>query len=800
VKLALRTLAKSPGFTAVAVLTLALGIGLSTSSFSLTNTFLLRNVPYPNADRLVYLFGTSREDPRGALPVGTALQLRNNVSSFESYAVGDSDAYVLGEVGQPAERVNGTAVAPNFFQVLGLQPQLGRGFLPGEDAPGRPLVAVITHDAWVRRYAADPGIIGHTITLNLQPCTIVGVLPPEFDAPLVWGPLEFFVPCTVHPGYETNFRSSWFWAVARLKPGVSLRQAQAELSTIASRLEREHPNELAGKGLLAVPLHRANTEAITRKLLWLMTGISLALLLIACANLASLQVARALGRSREFAVRAALGGRRWQLIAPLLTESLVLAGLGGIGGLLVAVWTNAVVGRMILVNGQRDFAIDVDARVFAFAVFVSLLSGLAFGLAPAWLAARSPAAQALKEGSRGATSGRSHQRLKNTLIVGELAVALALVGLASSFGIGARAFLHRGVGWEIDGLFRGYLALPYTPYSDAARNRAFQRALLDRLRQIPGVEHAALAKNLPIFAIGNATPLAIEGEPPAAPGQEPMAEVAPVSSDYFAALHIALQQGELFPVNLSEKDPPVAVINASFARRFWPNQNPIGQRVRLGDSTEWVRIIGVVADVGLLARFDAPSTRLQLYRPLIQAPNRYFMIVLRSTLAPESLTKSVRAAVTAIDPDIPVAAPASARAAFDLNLSNLNVAIANIGFSAGMSLLIAGIGLFGVISQLTQQRTRDIGVRMALGAQARDIARLIVGHGVKLLLLGIVLGVPVFFALTTILHRAMPEMRLPGLWLLAANLAALAAIMLLACWLPARRAARINPIEALRAE
>ena len=799
-KFALRSLAKSPGFAVVAVLTLALGIGLSASSFSLANALMLRNLPYPEADRLVRIFGTSGQSRSDGLSPGVALQLRNSVASFSGYAVFNGDSFVIGDPGQPAEQVSAMLVAADFFELLGVQPFLGRGFLKDEDAPDKPRVAVITHRAFVRRYAADPSVLGRDVRINTEPYTIVGVLPATFDAPLVWGPTEFIVPRILGPGLDTNFRDSWMQGVARLKPNASIRQAQSELSIVAANIEREHPKENAGKGLRVVSLHNANMDDEGRTILWLMTGISLTMLLIACANLASLQVARALGRSREFAVRAALGGNRQQLMMPLLTESVVLAVAGGIGGLFVAVWSNHITSSFLRINNEPGFAIPIDARVFGFAAFASLLSGIAFGFAPAWLAARAPAAEALKEGSRSATASRSHQRLKSSLIVCELAMALALVGLAASFGVGAKSFFKRQVGWDIDGLFSGSLALPYARYEDAAKNRLFQRALLDRLHQIPGVEHAVLASNLPLYSLGDATPLEIEGLPAEERGREPTAEVGLVSPEYFAALRIPLKQGAVFQPTLTETDPLVAVINESFAKRFWPNGDPIGRRVRLGVGEEWLQIIGVVADVKMMARLDAPTTRLQLYRPLIQSTTRYFAITLRSTLPPETLTKSVREAVGALDADLPVASPGSLRTAFEENLANINLVIVNLGISAGMGLLIAGVGLFGVISQLTMQRTRDIGVRMALGAQAVDIIRMIVGHGTKLLLIGILIGVPGCYLLTTILRHAMPEMELPGIWLLAINLGVLTATMLVACYLPARRATRINPVEALRSE
>jgi predicted permease len=799
-RFAFRQLAKSPGFTVVAVLTLALGIGLSTSSFSTANAFLLRNVPYPGADRLMRIFATSRLTQSGGHAPGNIIDVRAAATSFSAIAIYNYDNYSLGDPGQPAEQVTGLAATANFFDLLGVQPSLGRGFAAGEDEPGKPAVIVLTHRAWVRRYAGDAGVIGRTIRVNAEPYTVIGVLPEQFDAPIVWGPAEFVMPRTMHPSFSTNRTDTWMQAVARLKPGVNRRQAQAELNTLAARLQQAYPKENDGRGLRVVGLAQSNMDSVSTSLLWLMTGIALAMLLIACANLASLQVARAFGRSREFAIRAALGGGRRQLMSPLMAESMILAAAGGAGGLLVASWSNHILGSLLLINNEPGYAIPIDGRVFAFAAFSSLLSGFAFGLAPAWLASRSPAAEALKEGARGATAGRSHQRLKRTLIVGEVAVALALVSLAAAFGVGARTFVNRQVGWNMDGLFTGFLALPYNPYGDEARSREFYQALLQKLAVIPGVQHAVICTNLPMFAIGPTVPLAIEGQPAEERSRQPLTQVGTVTADYFAALRIPVKAGTVFSPTSTEKDPQVAVINEAFARRFWPGQSPIGRRVRLGDSERVLEIIGVVGDVGMRARLTASETPLQLYRPLVQLQNRYVTLALRAAVAPESLTRSVREAVAALDPDLPVAGAGSLRASYERNLANLNLVIVNLAISAGMGLLIAAVGLFGVISQLTAQRTRDIGVRIALGASRGNIMRLILSEGVRLLVIGIAAGIPAYYALTMVLRGAMPAMRLPGPWLLAVTVGVLAVTMLLACYLPARRAARVDPIVALRAE
>lgn len=800
IRSALRQLARSPGFTLIAVVTLALGLGFSTSSFSMANAFLLRNVPYPESRQLVRIFRTSPQSQRLGHAPANLIEFRSALASFSGLAIYSGDSFALGEVGQPAEQVFGVQTTSEFFDVLQVQPALGRGFVAGDDRAEAPKLVVLTHRCWVRRYGSNPAILGQPVRLNSEPYTVIGVLPAGFDAPLVWGPVDFIVNRQLLPQFRTERTNYWMHCVGRLKPGVSLKQAQVELDVVAARLRQQYPVENGKDGLRVVDLYASNMDNVSRAMLWLMTGVSLAMLLIACANLASLQVARALARAREFAIRSALGGARAQLMVPLLTESLLLSLIGGALGLLVATWTNDIIGSLLLINDERGMAIPLDDQVVVFAAIIAVLSGVAFGFAPAWLAARAPAAEALKEGSRGTTAGVSHHRIKRMLIIAELALALGLVGVAGSFGFGARTFLNRPVGWKVSGLFAGYIVLPYNRYTDDDRCRAFVRTALDHLRAIPGVDQVSISSGLPVYSLGPLTRCVVDGQALPERGREPTAETCIVSSDYFTTLGIPLREGTWFAPNLTEKDRPVAVVNEAFARRFWPGHSAVGRRIRFADSETWMQVIGVSADTRMAARPDTPETPLHIYRPLVQKPAHYLAIVVRSRMAPESLVTPVRQAIARIDADLPVARAGSLRAELDRNLSNLNLVVINLATSALMGLLIAAVGLFGVISQLAIQRTRDIGVRMALGAQAGDILRLILGEGVRFLVVGTVVGIPVFYALTRIVERAIPEAAYPGAWLLATDLAILGVTMLLACWLPARRATLVNPVDALRAE
>jgi putative ABC transport system permease protein len=542
------------------------------------------------------------------------------------------------------------------------------------------------------------------------------------------------------------------------------------------------------------------------------------MLIIACANLAGLQVTRAFRCSREYAVRAALGGSRRQLMAPLLVENLVLSLAGGGLGLLVASWCNELVGNRLSTPQGLGFDIPIDARVFAFAAATAIGCGLAFGLAPALFASRSSSADALKDASRSSTPSRAQQRLKRVLIVGQLALALALVGVATSLGIGLRDFARRSLGWEPERIFTARIVLPYARYprSEPARIFAFQRALLERLAAIPGADHAALAGTIPFWGfsgMGRTAGLTAEGQPPPEPGRETQVEIDQVSADFFATLRIPFRQGTSFRADLKPDDPPVAVVNRSLAERLWPGENPVGRRVRFAagnsvpgigsavdDSGQWIQIGGVVEDIRMACRVAAPLARFQVYLPLAQRPGWFFALAVRTSIAPETLESAVRRAMAAVDPELPVIQPNAGRTIAEHGLDGLRLIVGHLGVSAGMGLVIAAIGLFAVIAQVGAQRAREIGVRIALGAQRIDIAWLVVGEAGRSLGLGIAAGLLVLYPLIRIVHGAVPEIELPGTWLWAANIVLLAAAGLLACWLPARKATRINPIEALRTE
>lgn len=800
---ALRSLARSYGFTTVAVVTLGLGLGLTASTFSFANAFLLRELPYPDADRLARVFRTSRQSSSRPHAPANLLDIRDSATSFSHVAFFGDTTFALGEPGKAAESVAGMRVTAEFFDVLGVGPELGRGFVPGEDAPGHPDVVVVSHRAWRQRHGGDPGVINRTIRLNGSGHTIIGVLPESFDAPLLWGQIDYIVPLTLEPGWRAARSRAWLSGVARLRPDVAWHQAQSELDAIAARLAQLYPRENADDGLRLAALHDSGIGEVPRRLMWLMTGVAVAMLLIACANLASLQFARALTRAHEYAVRTALGGSRRQLMEPLLLESLVLALAGGLLGLIVASWTNDLFSRLLPTSDISAVAVTIDTRVVLFAGLATFGSALAFGLAPAWLASRCSAAEALKAGVRSSTPSRSHQRLKHALLVGQLALALVLVGTSAALGLGARTFLQRDLGWEPDGLFVAYLTLAGDRYTTSEAKRAIHAQLLERLTALPGVERATLARKLPINALDSGlrtTRFVVERQEPYEDGREPAAEVDAVSPEFFATLQIPLVQGSLFSTAVRADDPPVAIVNRSFAERFWPGESPVGRRVRLVPGDTWIEVVGVVGDVRMALRLDRPETRLQLYRPLAQAPAESTTLAVRSRLGAESLATDIRQVLAGLDADLSLANPGPLRLGIERSFSRINLVVINLAISAGLSLLLAALGLFGVMSQLAVQRTRDIGVRLALGATTRSILRLVFRDAAKVFAGSAVLGVPLHLALSAVIRHVMPEMPIPGTWLIVANVAFLGATVLVASWMPARRAARTDPLTALRCE
>ncbi|MFZ5495210.1 MAG: ABC transporter permease [Verrucomicrobiota bacterium] len=811
-RLALRSLLKSPGFTAIAIITLALGIGLNTSMFSALHAIFLRTLPYPDGDRLVRVYRTTPQDARNPHSPANFLDQREQNAVFSGMAALQWTSLNLAEGDRPAERLHGMLVTGDFFPLLGIPPALGRVFTPDDGQPGASQVVVLSHELWSGRFAADPDIVGREVHLGGQPVTVVGVMPPGFNDRLLFGQIDAWRPLVFTDAQRMTRRSSWLTVIARLKPGVSLAQAQSGMDTLAAQLALAWPDVNTHTGLRLVPLSHGSQIEPDGKITWFVTGLAGAVLLLACANLANLQFARTAARAREFAVRTALGASRTRLMFGVLAESLLLALAGGALGVLVALWCNDMLGSRLVAGDRPGLAMPLDLRALGFASVLSAATGLLFGLLPAWLASQVNVGDALKQGGRGATAGRAQHRVRHALIVAEVALALVLLASAAFFVGGLKRFAQRDLGWRTDGLFTASFDIGPTPEARSTPERlaAHRVAVVERweerLARIPGIERVAFARRLPTYGYGSAARFAIEGRPDAPAGREPLAFTPVVTPGYFETLGLRLVAGRSFTSADRAGSPPVTIINESMARALWPGESPLGKRIGSPDPANrlWREIVGVVGDARSID-IGGAGTQFQMYRPWAQAPEGSVTLALRAAaggnpLAPEALAAELRRAAAEIDPGQPVHSIASVRQDIDRSFTNLDLAGWMLAAFALLGVLLAALGIYAVIAHSVVQRTHEIGVRLALGAQVRDVLALVVGRGLRLALIGTALGLAGAWAVARLLGAIMPAVPAANGLTLSAAAITLLAVALLACWLPARRATKVDPMVALRAE
>ncbi|HXG64046.1 MAG TPA: ABC transporter permease [Blastocatellia bacterium] len=795
----LRMLGKHPGFTVVAVLTLALGIGANTAMFSVLNTYLFRALPYPDSDRLARVFRTSPHSQSWPHSPGNFFDHREQNGVFEYMAAYHSIRPNLAEPGEPAERLQGIAVTADFFHALGVQPALGRVFTPEEHELGADRVAVLSDRFWMRRFGGDPNILGRTLRLDGQDVTVVGVMPPGVDHPLLWGTVDLWRPLAFNAEGRRNRGSNWLRSFGRLKAGVTLTQAEQEMKALAASLAEQHP-ENTGESLRLEPLQRSVTDDIGRTVMWFTFGLAAFVLLIACANIANLQLARTAARAREYAIRAALGAQRGRLLRQSLTESLAVSLLGGAFSLLLALGGVEFISRRLF-SELPGAQVAVDFRVFGFALLCSVLTGLVFGTVPAWLASRADVNQALRDSARGSTAGRSHHRLRYALIVGEVAFALVLLTGAGLFLRGLQRFGNLDPGWRVDGLLMAQIGLQGPNYVNAPQRAEFARRLEERLGALPGVQQVALSASQPVWGFNSSGSFRVEGEPEPLPGQWPEVFFEPVSPRYFETLGVRLLEGRAFtPADAADR-PAVIIINETMARRYWPGESAIGKRVgRPGQDPRWMEVVGVVNDMAFPANLGEPYTRFQAFRPLAQSPSGGISIALRTAATPEALANALRQAVADLDPTQPVHRIRTARSLVEQGLGNVSLLGTLLGAFAVLGLVLAAVGIYGVTSYSVVQRTGEIGIRMALGAQRKDVLRLILGKGAGLILLGSLLGFGGAYGVSRLLAAAIPTLPTRDPAALIAITLALAAVALVSCYLPARRATRVDPMAALRHE
>ena len=802
VRYAVRTLWKSPGFTLVAVLALALGIGANTAIFSVVKAVLLSPLPYPEPERLVWVRevnpGSDILDEPASMP--NYNDWRTQGRSFDGIAAFGYAGGTITDGDREPERVAGMSTSANFFQVVGVAPALGRGFLPEEEAAGKNRVVVISHGLWQRRFGGSPDAVGKTITITGNPHTIVGVAPANFKTPVpgpkppdLWFPIAFNFD-------ESRRRSDFLNVVGRLKEGATVEQARAELEAVAARLAEEHPSTNAGWTVKVEPLHERVVGNV-RQALWVLMGVVGFLLLISCANVANLLLARAAGRRQEIAVRTALGARRGRLIRQFLTESLLLGLAGGGLGLVLAAWGVELLVALSPGNIPRLEEVGLDARVLAFTLGVSALTGVVFGLLPALSASKTDVSVSLKEGgSRGSTAGAGASRLRSTLVVAEIAITVVLLAGA---GLMIRSFMAVQAvdpGFRADRILTFDFALPMTKYKEEPQRAAFFEQLTTRAATLPGVERAAVIDTLPLTGSGNVSAFVIEGRPPLPTEKVQDAEFFSVTPDYFDALGIPLVRGERLTERHRADVPDVAVVNEAMARRYWPGEDPVGKRLNIGDpeKTPWITVIGVVRD----ARTDGLDKEPypQMYVPSAQFPFRAMTFVARTAGDPAGVAPALRRELASIDRDLPLYNVRTMEQVLSDSISRRRFQMVLIAAFAGVGLLLAAVGIYGVISYGVAQRRHEIGVRMALGARAADILKLVVGRGLWLTLAGVGVGLVGAFTLTRVMASLLYGVSAADPLTYVCVSLGLLGVALLACLIPARRATKVDPMVALRYE
>jgi len=799
VRYSLRMLLKHKGFTVVATLTLALGIGVNTAMFSVLNTFLFGALPYPQSERLVRVWRTSPHSQNWPHSAANFFDQHDQNTVFEKMAAYNFNSRNLTEQGQTAERLLSLAATADFFPLLGVAPARGRVFKPEEFEPNADNVVILSDRLWTRRFGSDPNIVGRKIQLDGKTVEIVGVMPPGFEHPILWGPIDIWQPLSFSPERKTNRGSNYLSSFGRLKPGVTIQQAEQSMVALAANLGQQNKSN-EGESVRLEPLQRSMSDSIGRTVMWFTFGLAGFVLLIACANLANLQLVRTTAQARELAVRAALGAGRWRLLRQSLTESMLVALIGGVISLVIALVAVRFLSNRMFTD-LPGASVQLDYKVFGFALLCSLVTGVLFGTVPAWLASRADINLALRDNSRGSTAGRSQHRLRHTLIVGEVAFAMVLLAAAGLFLRGLQRFINADPGWQVDGLLTAQMSLRGEKYADDKQRVVFLTELEKRLSAIPGVQKAAIAGSHPVFGFNSSSSFLVEGRPEPPPDKYPEMFYEPVSRDYFAALGARLQQGRTFNDADTADHPNVVIINETTARTFWPNENPIGKRVSsTGKKRDFFEIVGVVNDVAFPGNLGEPYTRFEAFVPVTQAAPAYLMILLRTSSRGEALGNSLHSAIAGLDPDLPVYRIRTARAAVDSGLGNISLLGSLLGAFATIGLILAAIGIYGVISYTVAQRTGELGIRLALGAQTRDVLWLVLGKGAVLVFTGALLGVAGAYGVSRLLIAVIPSLPTRDPLILALTGLILIVVAMIACYIPARRATRVDPLIALRSE
>jgi putative ABC transport system permease protein len=791
-----RVLLKSYAFTIVVILTLALGIGANTAIFSFANGILLRPLPYPQSDRLAVIDETAPKRGMDSMSVSypNFLDWREQNTVFEDIGLHfGTSRFALSGAGEPVE-IRGSRITQGLFEILRVAPQLGRTFTADEDRPDQDAVVILGHDLWQKNFGGDPNIIGQKIVLSNRPRTVVGVMPRGFRFPEV---SELWVPLALTPQMFTR-TDHGLNGIARLKDGVTFAAAQAEMDNVAARIEQQNPVTNEGLGVSVTSLHE-NLAGDYREGLLILLGVVGCVLLVACVNVANLMLARATARQKEFALRAALGASRWRIIRQLLIESLLLAVVGGALGFALSLWALHLLLKAI--PGQLPFWMNfgIDLRVLAFTLGITLLTGLIFGAVPALQTSRVDLNDTLKEGGRGSIGFRGRSR--SLLVVTEIALSLVLLVGA---GLMIQSFLRLrsvNIGVDTNNVLTATVLLPRPKYSTPEQRSGFFKQLVERLRHTPGVQAASATGTLPLSGSNWGRSLTIEGYPVLSVGQAPMIQHTVVTPGYFRTMGITLLAGRDFNDADVTDGPKVTIVDERLARHYWPNESAVGKRVRFGPpeaNEPWHTIVGVVRSVRHQRMQE--DTRESVYLPHMQIPINGLTVVTRTTSDPHEVTAAIRNEVKQLDRDQPISEIATMEEVVAESIWQPRLYATLFAVFAGGALLLALIGIYGVMAFLVQTRTHEIGVRMALGATARDVFKLIVGRGMKLTIAGVVIGLGGAIGLTRLMHSLLFNTSATDPFIFIAISVLLSVAAFLACYIPARRAARVDPLIALRYE
>jgi putative ABC transport system permease protein len=798
-KYALRMLIKSPAFTAIAILTLGLAIGANSAIFSVVDAVLLRPLPYPHSEQLVRVFGSQPQ--LGLAPTSPAnfLEWKEENQVFERIGTYVGQGFNL-VGGDKPERVIGARVSADLLQLLGVQPALGRLFTNDEDQEGRAQVVILSHEFWRNRFGGDTHMLWQTITLNDRPYTIVGVMPPGFAFPeprtQAWVPVGF--NSAERKTRDTNFIE----VMARLKPGVSIEQARANMNAVARSQAERYPKTNTGIGVTLVSLQE-HIVGDVRPMLVVLLGAVAFVLLIACANVANLLLARAAARQREMAIRGALGASRSRVVRLLLTESVLLAVVGGAVGLLLAIWSLDLLVSLKPANLPRLAEIGVNRTVFLFTLAVSVATGLVFGVAPALQVSKMDLNEGLKESSRGGTDSPRRHRMRALLVVSEVALSLVLLVGA---GLMIRSFsrlLAVDSGFKADHVLTAFVSLPLSKYPKREEQTAFFDRLLERLRNVPGVSAAGIVTDIPLYG-GSSTGFDVDGRPEAAPGTRPMTDYRLINSDYFSAMGMKLVKGRAFSRYDTEDAPGVVIINETMVARFFAGEDPIGRRLDLSGNPKDVReIVGVVGDVRNYG-VDA-EVKPEVYVPFLQSAPGYLSsvvsaltIVVRSSIEPTALAAALREQVQALDKDQPVSEIRTMEWYLADSMAQRRFNMLLLGAFAVLALVLAAVGIYGVIAYTVTQRTHEMGIRIALGARGGDILRLVFANAMVTTLIGIAIGLAAAFVLTRLLQSLLYQVTATDPFVFATIPILLLVVAVIATYIPARRAMKVDPITALR--